>query len=119
VSGYTLTTSSDTATVGLDFTFTCVTADTMIIFDRDITNVCLITDGNTDGTCVLDGSYITDYTYTCNPTTDTYTLTIPGSYLTEGLHGTRWKCGSLFGGGSDTKILYVNGELFFFFFLFL
>jgi hypothetical protein len=120
VSGYTLTTSSGNATVGLDFTFTCVTTDTMIIFDRDITTVCAITDGNTDGTCVFDGSYITDYTYTCNPTTDIYTVTIPGSYLTESLHGTQWRCQSLFGGGtSNTKILYVNGELFFLFFLFL
>jgi hypothetical protein len=42
----------------------------------------------TDGTWVLDGGYKTDYTYTCNTTTNTYTLTIPRSYLTESLHGT-------------------------------
>jgi hypothetical protein len=67
---------------------------------------------------VLAGGYITDYTYTCNPTTNTYNVTIPGSYLTDSLHGTTWRCEDPFGGGgSSTKILYVNGELFFLFFL--
>jgi hypothetical protein len=51
----------------------------------------------------ISGSYTTDYTYTCNPTTTTYTVTIPGSYLTESLHGARWKCGGPFGGESNTK----------------
>jgi hypothetical protein len=120
VSGYTLTTSSEKPTVGLDFTFTCVTTNTLIVFTRDITTVCTITGGNTDGTCVFNGGYITYYSYTCNPTTETYTVTIPGSYLTERLHGTTWQCKNPFTGGtSNTKILYVNGELFFLFFLFL
>jgi hypothetical protein len=119
IAGFTLTTSSDNATVGLDFTFTCVTTETSILFTRDGTEVCSVTGGNAGGTCVFDGNYITDYTYTCNPTTDTYTVTIPGSYLTERLHGTKWRFQSLFGGKtSNTKILYVNGELFFFFLLF-
>jgi hypothetical protein len=79
----------------------------MIIFDKDSTNVCTITGSNTDGTCVFDGSYIAYYIYTCNPTTDTYTVTIPGSYLTDSLHGTTWRCEDPFGGGgSSTKILY-------------
>ena len=117
VSGYTLTTSSDNATVGLDFAFTCVTTKTFIIFNRDSTTVCFITGGNTDGTCVLDPGYTPDYTYTCNTTTNTYTVTIPGSYLTESLHGTTWRCEDPFGGGgSNIKILYVNGELCFLFF---
>jgi hypothetical protein len=116
VSGFTLTTSSYNATVGLDITFTCVTTETLIIFTRDGTDVCSITGGNAGGTCVFDGYYITDYTYTCNPTTDTYTVTIPGSYLTESLHGTKWRCQKLFGGGiSNSKILYVNGELLYVF----
>ena len=124
VSGFTLTTSSDNATVELDFTFTCVTTDTtisVIVFTRGTTTtLCTITGSNTDGTCVFDGDCITDYTYTCNPTTETYTVTIPGSYLTESLHGTTWQCNNPFTGGtSNTKILYVNGELFFLFFLFL
>ena len=118
VSGFTLTTSSDKATIGRDFTFTCVTTYTVITFNSDSTTVCIITGSNADGTCALDGAYIADYTYTCNPTTDTYTVTIPKSYLTERLHGARWKCGSPFGGESNTKILYVNGEIFFLFFLF-
>ena len=118
VSGYTLTMSSDKATVGLDFTFTCATTDNAIKFTRDVTSVCVITGRNTDGTCTLNGAYNTDYTYTCNPTTNTYTVTIPGSYLTESLHGTTWKCGNPFGGESNTEILYVNGELFFLFFPF-
>ena len=119
VSGFTLTTSSDNATVGLNFTFTCVATDTLIGFERDSNRVCGIIGSNTDGTCQLYRSYITDYTYTCNHTTNTYAVTIPGSYLTESLHGTAWRCGFLFGGEiSNTKILYVNGELFFFFHLF-
>jgi hypothetical protein len=89
VSGYTLTTSSDNATVGLDFTFTCVTTDTLITFDRSSTIVCTITGCNTDGTCVLEPGYITLYSYTCNPTTNTYIVTIPGTYLTVSLHRTR------------------------------
>ena len=106
-SGYTLTTSSDSATVELDFTFTCVTKESFVTFNRDSSTVCTIT-----GTCVLDPGYITDYIYTCIPTTDSYTVTIPGSYLTNSLHGTRWKCQNPFGGReSNTKILYVNGEL--------
>ena len=112
VSGFTLTTSSDKATVGLDFTFTCVTTEAFVAFNRGVTTVCTVNGGNTDGTCVFDGDYITDYTYTCNPTTSTYTLTIPGSYLTESLHRTAWRCQSPFGGESNTKILYVNGEVF-------
>jgi hypothetical protein len=118
VSGFTLTTSSDNATVGLDFTFTCVTPEILIIFKRDSNRVCRITGSNTDGTCVLRGVYNTDYTYTCNPTTNTYAVTIPGSYLTESLHGTTWTCGFLFGWEeSNTKILFVNGELFFIIFV--
>jgi hypothetical protein len=119
VSGIILTTSSDNATVGLDFTFTCVTTETVIIFKRDSNRVCIISGSNTDGTCVLQGNYNTNYTYTCSPTTNTYTVTIPGSYLTESLHGTAWRCKYLLGPEtSTTKILYVNGELFFFFHLF-
>ena len=119
LSGFTLTTSTDKATIGLDFTFTCVSTDSSLIFDRDVTNVCVITGGNTNGTCIFDGDFIADYTYTCKPTTNTYTVTIQGSYLTESLHGTIWKCQSLFGGGtSNTKILFVNGEFFFFILVF-
>ena len=113
VSGFTLTTSSDNATVGLDFTFTCVTTNTFVVFNRDGTTVCVITGGNTDGTCALDPGYTPDYTYTCSPATNAYTVTIPGYYLIESLHRTRWRCENPFGGGgSNTKILYVNGELF-------
>ena len=86
--------------------------DTAIVFNRDNIAVCTITGANTDGTCVFAGGYITDYTYTCNPTTNIYTVTIPGSYLTESLHGASWKFQSPFGGRkSNVKILYVNGEL--------
>ena len=114
ISGFTLTTSSDNATVGLDFTFTCVTTDTLIGLERDWNFVCIIDGINEDGTCVLDGDYNTDYTYTCNTTTNTFAVTIPGSYLTESLHGTAWRCGHLFRSeASNTKILYVNGEFFF------
>ena len=71
---------------------------------------------NTDGTCVLRRGCNTDYTYTCNNAINFYAVTIPGSYLSESLHGTAWRCYDLFRGEiSNTKILYVNGELFFFF----
>ena len=117
--GYTLTTSSDNATIGLDFTFTCVTTETSLIFQKGTTVVCVIIGSKTDGTCKLAGGCITVYAYTCNPTTNTYTVAITGSNLTESLHGTTWKCGDSYGGEtSNTTILYVNGELFFFFLLF-
>ena len=93
--GLTLTTSSESATVGLDYTFTCVTTKTVIVFTRDVTTLVTITGINTDGTCVFNGEYITYYTYTCNPTTDTYTVTIPGSDMTENLHGTTCLTGTL------------------------
>ena len=110
--------SSDNATMGLDVTFTCVITENVIAFGRDSSTVCIIAGRNRDGTCVFVGYCNTDYTYTCNPTTNTYTVTIPGSYLTESLHGTTWKCQNPFGGGSNTKKLYVNGELVFFLLLF-
>jgi hypothetical protein len=110
--GYTLTTSSDNATIGLDFTFTCVTTEAFITFNRDSITVCFITVSNTDGACALDSNYNPNYTYTCNSTTNTYTVIIPGSYLTDSLHGTTWRCLNPFGGViSNPKILYVNGEL--------
>ena len=112
VSGFTITTSSDNATVGLEFTFTCVTTDTVIGFERDRNFVCIINGINNDGTCVFHGDYNTDYTYTCNTTTNTFAVTIPGSYLTESLHGTAWRC-MIIAETSNTKILYVNGEFFF------
>ena len=112
-SGYILTTSSYKATIGLDFTFTCVTNKTLLTFNRDSTTVCTITGSNTDGTCALEPGYNTNYTYTCNPTTNSYTATIPGSYMTNSLHKTKWWCSNPFRTGkSSKKILYVNGELF-------
>jgi hypothetical protein len=88
------------------------------MFESDSNRVCDIIGSNTDGTCELLGNYNTDYTCTCNPTTNTYTVTITGSYLTESLHGTAWRCGHLFGSeASNTKILFVNGELFFIIFV--
>ena len=113
--GNTLTTSSENATVGLEYTFTCVTTETFI-FKRNVTNVCTITGCKTNGMCLFSGSYNTNYTYTCNATTNAYIVAIPGSYLTESLHGTKWRCQKLFGGGiSNSKILYVNGELLYVF----
>ena len=118
--GYALTTTSEKATVGLYFTFTCLTTETLVTFKIFTTNVCTITGSNTDGTCALDGSYNTDYIYTCNPTTDTYTVTILGYYLTDSLHETTWKYQDPFRGGvSNPKILYAKCELLFFLFLFL
>jgi hypothetical protein len=91
-----------------------------MLFNRDITTVCTITGRNTDGTCVFDGGYIAEYTYTCNHTTNTYIVTIPGTYMIESLHRTTWRCQNPFGGGqSNTKILYVNGELLYVFILWL
>ena len=111
--GYTLSTSSENATAGLNFTFTCDTMHTVLSFTKNTDTVCTVTGGNTDGACDFSGSPISDYIYTCNPTTNTYTVTIPGSYVTDSLHGTQWKCHSVFGGEtSNTKIVYVNGELF-------
>ena len=75
-------------------------------FTRDGTAVCTITGSNTDGTCVFGGGYRTDYIYTCNPTSNTYTVTIPGSYVTDSLRETEWRCSNPFGGAiSNTKIL--------------
>jgi hypothetical protein len=54
-----------------------VLLQSFIAFTRDTTTACTITGGNTDGICMLTGSYIAHYAYTCNPTTNTYTVTIP------------------------------------------
>ena len=115
--GFTLTTSSENAIVGLDYNFTCVTTERYIVFTRDKDTICIITGGKSNGTCAFIGEYIANYTYTCNLATYTYTVAIPGSYLTDSLHGTTWQCKDRFGGPpSNTTLLYVNGELFFFFF---
>ena len=93
----------------------CVTTKSYIIFIRDTFTVCVITGSNPDNTCLLTGSNITEYTYTCNPTTKTYTVTIPGSYMIESMHRMAWECGNPFGEErSNIKKLYVNGELFLF-----
>jgi hypothetical protein len=42
--GLTLTTSSENATVGLDYTFTCVTTQTVIVFSRDVTTLATTCD---------------------------------------------------------------------------
>jgi hypothetical protein len=57
VSGYTLTIWSDKATIGLYFTFTCVTTCTLILFNKDSITVYFISGSNTDGTCVVDEGY--------------------------------------------------------------
>jgi hypothetical protein len=76
-----LTTSSDKTTIGLYFIFTCVTTYTLILFNKDSTPICFISGSNTDGTCVLDGGYITDYTYTCNTTTNVSTCMVNVCYI--------------------------------------
>jgi hypothetical protein len=102
--GFTLTMSSENAIVGLDYTFTCVTTERYIVFTRDNDTICIITGGNSDGTCAFIGEYIANYTYTCNLATYTYTVAIPGSYLTDSLHGTTWQCKDRFGGSIATYL---------------
>jgi hypothetical protein len=67
---------------------TCVTTCAVILFNTDSTTIYFISGSNTDGTYVLNEGYITYYTYTCNTTTNIYTLIILRSYQTERLHGT-------------------------------
>ncbi|CAC5419489.1 unnamed protein product [Mytilus coruscus] len=51
--------------------------------------------------------YNTNYTCTCNDTT--ITLTIPGTFDIDTLHGSQWECyGSFRGRSLNTVMLYVN-----------
>ncbi|XP_052074672.1 uncharacterized protein LOC127712344 isoform X1 [Mytilus californianus] len=98
-SAYLLTTSSDKATTGIDFNFTCYfpSIDYMLSISRDNTRECSFR-----SYCRLS-SYNQNYTCTCSGTT--IILTIPGSFDIDTLHGSQWMCKDLFFGGSSNKVM--------------
>ncbi|CAC5371813.1 unnamed protein product [Mytilus coruscus] len=106
----TLISSSDRATIGVSFTFTCATNARAITFQNDGLAECTITGGDGNGTCSYAGECNTDYKYYCNNITDTYKLTIPSSYDIYTLHGSNWKCSLPQESGRESKSiqLYVN-----------
>ncbi|CAC5419490.1 unnamed protein product [Mytilus coruscus] len=97
---FVLTTSSERATVGLDFNFTCNSTDnTIVSIIRNSTYECIISN---DDTCTLH-FHNPDYNYTCY--NNSIILTIPGTYDIDILHKSFWKCGSLFGGSMSNTVL--------------
>ncbi|XP_063442083.1 hemicentin-1-like [Mytilus trossulus] len=87
-----LTSSSDGASVGVDFTLSCQSNVLSIVFNRDGNVVCTITGDNSDGTCRFFGDCNQNYQYRCNDSAGVYNLTIPSSYDIDTLHGSNWRC---------------------------
>ncbi|CAC5414995.1 unnamed protein product [Mytilus coruscus] len=106
-----LSSSSDTASVGVDFTFSCVSNAKVIVFARDGKTVCVIPGAYPNGTCNFFGEYNKDYTYRCNNSTGVYNLTISSSFDIDTLHGSNWQCSEP-NTPTNLKViqLYVNGE---------
>lgn len=102
---FVLTTSSDRATTGIDFNFTCIyTYAYYVIIYRDDTIECAIRGFGGCRRLFCNESYI----YTCND--NALVLTIPGTIDLDNLHGSSWNCRSSDGFLSNTVILYVNSE---------
>lgn len=105
--------SSEKATLGVDFTITCVSNVRAIYFRRDVTNERTIAGGQSNGTCNFIGEYNHNYKYDCNNSTGEYmyNLTIPSSFNINTLHGSRWICSApIEVVSSETIQLYANGK---------
>lgn len=93
----------------MEFNFTCITSDIFVTIIRNDIDECAIVHTNSDGSCGFFRDCNSNYTISCN--FDTYTLTIPGSFDINTLHGSNWSCSSYFGADiSNGVILYVNGK---------
>ncbi|CAG2208208.1 unnamed protein product [Mytilus edulis] len=101
-----LTTSSDRATTGNEFNFTCnlaKDANGIISIVRDHTDECII---DVDRSCRLQNCN-PNYVYSCNGST--ICLTIPVKFDIDSLHGSRWKCHDILREiYSNEVLLYVN-----------
>lgn len=97
-----LTTSSDKATTGIDFIFTCnfSSFEHYVSIYRDSILECGVP-------CRLY-NYNLNYTCTCNDTT--LILTIPGTFDIDKLHGSTWICYDIHWKMSNTVLLNVNGR---------
>ncbi|XP_052074673.1 uncharacterized protein LOC127712344 isoform X2 [Mytilus californianus] len=98
-----LTTSSDKATTGIDFSFSCnfFSYENIVAIYRDTIRECRFR-----LPCRLYSNNL-NYTCTCNDTT--IILTIPGTFDIDNLHGSQWKCSGVYGSSNfDTVMLYVN-----------
>ncbi|XP_076109514.1 uncharacterized protein LOC143078537 [Mytilus galloprovincialis] len=102
VKDFQLTTSSRRATTGVNFSFTYSTDQTFVAFNKDDGPYCVV-NGVQDGTCKLDSSCSSNNMYSCNITTGTYTFTIPGAFVTDSLHNSKWNCQSPFGIGNPSN----------------
>ncbi|XP_063442035.1 hemicentin-1-like [Mytilus trossulus] len=103
-----LSTYPSTAVEGKDYSFICSYVNSFIEFRTDESTICVIIGINANGTCNISGSYNRKFTYSCD--SSTYNVTIPGLFLTESLHGTKWECLNVFDNSqrSGKKQLYVN-----------
>ncbi|CAC5419488.1 unnamed protein product [Mytilus coruscus] len=101
-----LTTSSDRATTGNEFNFTCnlgKDANGIISIVRDHTDECII---DVDRSCRLQNCN-PNFVYSCNRST--ICLTIPVKFDIDSLHGSRWKCHDILRDiNSNEVLLYVN-----------
>ncbi|CAC5419486.1 unnamed protein product [Mytilus coruscus] len=103
-----LTTSSDRATIGNEFNFTCNLAkdsNGIISIVRDHIDECII---DVDRTCRLLNCN-PNYDYSCNGST--IILTLSGNFDIDSLHGSRWKCHDILRDmDSNEMMIYVNVE---------
>ncbi|XP_076109051.1 uncharacterized protein LOC143077049 [Mytilus galloprovincialis] len=98
-SAYILTTSSDKATTGIDFNFTCYfsSIEYDLTISRDNAFECSFRRH-----CRLY-RYNENFTCTCSDTT--VTLTVPGTFDIETLHGSQWICKDYYYGERSNEVL--------------
>ncbi|XP_063448059.1 cell adhesion molecule 3-like [Mytilus trossulus] len=91
----------------MDFNFTCITNDFFVTITRNDIDECALVHTNSDGSCIFLRDCNLNFTISCNFTT--YTLTIPGSFDINTLHGSNWSCSGDFGADISNRVmLYVN-----------
>lgn len=98
--------SSDRATSGIDFNFTCFyTFTDFVIIYRDDTFEFAV---RGFGDCRVVYDRYGYFNYTCNE--NILVLVIPATFDIDTLHGSRWYCRGIDSVITNTVILYVNGK---------
>ncbi|XP_076107186.1 hemicentin-1-like isoform X2 [Mytilus galloprovincialis] len=110
-SAFLLTTSSDRATAGWEFNFTC--SNFQPKYNNTLVNISRYNESKCMAYVTYDGRclYILNHTisYTCICYYSSITLTVPGTFDKDKLNGSRWTCGSQIQGEVSNPVkLYVD-----------
>lgn len=107
LAAFVLTPSSDQATTGIDFNFTCFYTFTQFVIIYRDNKAEFAVRGYGDCSMVYDPKGY--YRYTCNE--NILVLVIPGgTFELDNFHGSVWYCHSLDTTFSNTVVLYVNSK---------